>query len=73
MDQELLNKIKQKPKYYDYLKENTDLIKNFNRYKIDFKTYENFLKDKYKLRITDKISNTIDNIDLVANIINSIK
>ncbi len=73
MDLLILNKIKQNPKYYEYLKENSEWIKKFTRYTATYKDYEYFLKEKYKLRVTDKISSTIDNIDLVANIISNLK
>ncbi len=59
--------------YYQYLKENSNWIKELNRNDNNFDDFINFCKDKYSLRITDKISNVIDNIDLIQNVLNVLK
>ncbi len=66
-------KIKEEPKYYNYLKENSFWIKNFNRNQNLYKEYVNFLKNKYRLRVTDKLSDAVDSIDLVTNVLNTLK
>ncbi len=73
MNQLLLTQIKSNPKYYDYLKENSYWLKNLNRHSTIYKEYVAFIKDKYHLRPTDKIASAIDDIDLVANILTSLK
>ena len=73
MNQYLLMKIKEEPKYYNYLKENSFWIKNFNRNQNLYKEYVNFLKNKYRLRVTDKLSDAVDSIDLVTNVLNTLK
>lgn len=67
----LLEQIK-KDKLYDYLKENSYFIKHLIRNPSFYKEFKNYIKEKYQLRVTDKINNAIDNIDLINNIINTI-
>ena len=61
MELDLQYKIKNTKNYYNYLKENSYYIKKLNRNKNEFENFSNFVKDKYGLRVTDKISKTIDN------------
>ena len=58
---------------YNYLKENSYYIKKLNRNKNEFENFSNFVKDKYGLRVTDKISKTIDNIDLISTLLSTLK
>ena len=55
------------------LKENSYYIKKLNRNKNEFENFSNFVKDKYGLRVTDRISKTIDNIDLISTLLNTLK
>ena len=73
MNKILLMTLKSNPKMYEYLKENSELIKYLNRNSLAYKEYETFIKEKYKLRMTDKISSAIDNMDLVINVLNTLK
>ena len=68
MELDLQYKIKNTKNYYNYLKENSYYIKKLNRNKNEFENFSNFVKDKYGLRVTDKISKTIDNIDLISTL-----
>ena len=70
MELELQYKIKNTKNYYNYLKENSYYIKRLNR---NSKEFSNFVKDKYGLRVSDKISKTIDNIDLINTLLKAIK
>lgn len=72
MDQVIINRLK-KDKYYEYLKENSHYIKDLNRYPQNYELFKNFVKDKYHLRITDKVSNAIDDIELINSVLNTIK
>ncbi len=60
-------------KYYEYLKRNSYYIKEINRGNIDYKTFVNDMKVKYKERTSDKISNMIDNIDIISSVIETLK
>ncbi len=62
-----------KEKYYDYLKENSYLIKELYRHPENYKKIIDFFKDKYHLRVTDKISNAIDGVETISSIIDTIK
>lgn len=73
MQKYILEKLYQDPKMLELLKENSDWIKYLNR---DSRKYEEFvavMKEKYRLRKTDKINDVIDNIDLISNLFNAIK
>lgn len=72
MNRDLLLYIKSKKNYYNYLKENSYFIKQINR-ENDIKTFSNFIKEKYRLRTTDRISDVIDNIDLINNVLETLK
>ena len=65
--------IKNTKNYYAYLKENSWWIKRLNRNPNEYLELTNYFKDKYSLRVTDKISKTIDNIDLISTLLSAIK
>ena len=71
MKKELLNQIKQ-DKLFDYLKENTNYIKELNRNLEYYKTFKKEIKDKYKLNFSDKAKEVINDIELISNIISTI-
>ena len=71
MNPELLNQIK-KDKLYDYLKENSYFIKHLIRNPNFYKDFKKMIKEKYHLRLTDKLNSTLDDIELIHNIISTI-
>lgn len=71
MKKELLNQIKQ-DKLFDYIKENTNYIKELNRNPSYYKTFKKEIKDKYKLNFSDKAKEVINDIELISNIISTI-
>ncbi|MGN1337624.1 MAG: hypothetical protein ACI4WW_04035 [Candidatus Coprovivens sp.] len=71
MDETLLEEII-KDKYYDYLKENSYLIKELIRNPNNYKQFKEIIKEKYHLRISDKISSAIDDIDMISSIIDTL-
>lgn len=71
MNKELLLQIK-KDKFYEYLKTDSFFIKELIRRKDLYKEFKKIIKEKYHLRITDKINNAIDDIELISNIITTI-
>ncbi|MBD8922459.1 hypothetical protein EGR52_04555 [bacterium] len=58
---------------YLLLKENSYYIKALNRQEIDYKTFVNEMKIKYKNRTTDKINKVIDNMDLISSVLDILK
>ena len=73
MEINLQYKIKNTKGYYEYLKDNSWWIKNLSRNPDSFNDYQNYLKDKYELRTSDKISKAIDNIDLISSLLSATK
>ena len=71
MNKELLLILKNKKNYYNYFKENSFMIKQINRAG-NLKEFEEFIKNKYHLRVTDKVSSAIDNIDLISELLRTI-
>ena len=62
-----------KDKYYDYLKDNSFFIKDLYRNPNNYRLFKKFIKDKYHLKITDKITNVLDDIDLFSSVMNTLK
>lgn len=73
MELNLQYKIKNTKNYYNYLKDNSWWIKKLNRNPNSFNEFNEYIKDKYELRTTNKISKAIDNIDLISTLLNSLK
>jgi len=67
------NKILNTKNYYEYLKENSYWIKKLSRSDKYFNEFGDFVKDKYSLKVSDKINNAIDNIEIVNKVLNVIK
>lgn len=68
----ILEQIK-KDKYYNYLKENSFFIKDLNRNPRMYDSFKEYVKDKYHLRISDKVENMLDDIETISDIVNVIK
>lgn len=56
-----------------YLKENSYWYKYLNRNSDNYKFFLNAMKEKYHLRVSDKINEAIDNIDLVSTILENLR
>ena len=68
---EILNQI-HKDKLFEYLKQNSNYIKELNRNSKFYNEFKKQIKEKYKLRLTDKISDVVNDIELISNIISTI-
>ncbi len=73
MEPIIYEKLKNNPKMYEILKQNSYYIKQLNRDPNFYKIFLRDMKEKYKLRPTDKINEVIDNIDLISNILETLK
>ena len=73
MELDLIMKIKNDKKMYDLLKLNSYWIKDLNRDPNNYKRFVQEMKTKNRLRATDKISDAIDNIDLITGILDTLK
>lgn len=69
----LQKKLMEEPKMALLLKQNSYWIKNLNRSEEHYKEFVNAMKNKYNLRVTDKISEAIDQIELVSSILETLK
>ncbi len=68
-----LIELKKDAKMFDLLKYNSYWIKDLNRDPYNFKKYKESMKIKYRMRTTDKISDAIDNIDIISNVLSALK
>ena len=66
------NKIK-KDNYYNYLKENSNWIKELSRSDNNINNFIEFIKDKYSLKLADRLNNTLDKIDMINKVLTIIK
>ena len=73
MQLNLIMKIKNDKKMYELLKLNSYWIKDLNRNPNNYKKFVAEMKAKYRLRTSDKISDAIDNIDLITAILDNLK
>lgn len=65
--------LKKDKKMWDLLKSNSYWLKDLNRDVTSIKRYKEDMKVKYRLRPTDKLSDAIDNIDIISNVISALK
>ena len=56
-------------KSYRQLKENSYYFKELNRGLVDYKKFNEDMKIKYKERVTDKINNVVENMDLISSVL----
>ncbi|MBE6161279.1 MAG: hypothetical protein E7158_03565 [Firmicutes bacterium] len=73
MKTEIWMKLENDPKMSNYLKINSEWYKYLNRNPINYQKFVNAMKEKYKIRTSDKINSVIDNIDTVSSILNILK
>lgn len=73
MQMNALLELKKDAKMWDLLKQNSYWIKELNRDSLSVKKFKEDMKVKYRLRTTDKISDAIDNIDIISNVLGALK
>ena len=73
MQVNVLLELKKDEKMFELFKLNSYWIKELNRKPENIKRFKEEMKVKYKLRASDKISDAIDNIDIITNVLNAIK
>ena len=59
--------------YYNYLKENSYWIKELSRSSNNFEKFREFIKDKYSLRLSNKLEDITDKISFISNVLNTLK
>ena len=73
MPLELQIKIKSNPNYIKYLREHSNWYKILIRQPNMFKKFEEEVKETYRLRTTDKISDALSTFEMIQNILTSLK
>lgn len=73
MDLYTINYIKSNPIVYSYLRENSRFYKDLNRNPEVLKYIEDLAKERYKVRLTDKIEKLSDNIRLISTFMDVLK
>jgi len=66
-------KIKGNPNYLRYLRENSHWYKLLNRDPNNFKAFEEEVKREYKLTKADRISKTLETIEMMEKILSTLK
>lgn len=66
-------KLKNNPKYKEFLHNNSYWYKNLNRSSKNFALFENDVKEKMQLRLTDKISEVASAIDMLQVLLSKMK
>lgn len=69
MELNTLYKIKSEKKYYNYLRSHSYWYKYLNRNPDNFKEFINEYKKFSRKTTTNKVNDTINNIDMVTNIL----
>ena len=69
MELDLLFKIKNNKKHYDYLRTHSYWYKYLNRDSNNYKVFINEYKKYNREMTTNKVNDTINNIDMVTNIL----
>ncbi len=72
MEYNLQREIINNPKMYNYLKEHSYWIKYLNRNPYLYKDFINKMKEIHHERVTDKISDAMDNMDLIESVLTSL-
>ena len=73
MDIIVYQKLLEDKKMDTFLKQNAYWFKELNRNSDNYKNFVLAMKEKYRLKMTDKLSDAIDNIDLISGILNTLK
>ena len=66
-------KILNNKNYFNYLKDNSFFIKDLNRSELNYKLFDEYVKNKYTLKISDRINKVFDNVDNLSNMLNLFK
>ena len=69
MELDLIYKIKNNKKHYDYLRTHSYWYKYLNRDSNNYKTFLNEYKKYNREMTTNKVNDTINNIDMMTNIL----
>ena len=73
MDTKIKIMINSNPDYKRYLRTNSYWYKTLNRNPLMIDNFIREVKEKYKLRTTDKINDIMDKVDMISKFINVLR
>lgn len=73
MDFLLQKKLNEDKKMDLFLKQNSYWYKELNRNSDNYKNFVNAMKEKYRLKVSDRINDAIDSIDLITGVLDTLK
>lgn len=73
MSLEIQYRLKNDQNYLRYLRQNSQWYKYLNRNQVYFKQFENEAREKMSLRLSDRISSALSTIELIENVVSSLK
>jgi len=73
MTLDLQYKIKENEHYLRHLRQNSNWYKLLNRNPANFKIFEEEVKEVYKLTKADKISRTLDTIEMLEKVLSTLR
>lgn len=73
MNLSLQYRINQDIRQKQFLRENSYWYKYLNRSELNYKYFLDDMKDKYKLKPTDKLNKVIDNLNMVRSVLDVLK
>ena len=73
MDLYTINYIKSNPPIYSFLRENSSWYKVLNRNPKALKRIEELAKEKYKLRLSDRLEKLSNNMNLISSFMDVLK
>ncbi len=73
MNIKIQNKILNTKNYYVYLKDNSMFIKNLNRSVNNYKLFDEYIKNKYTLKLSDRLNKALDSVEDIYNVLSMLK
>lgn len=73
MTLDLQYKIKENEYYLRHLRQNSNWYKLLNRNPVNFKVFEEEVREVYKLTKADKISRTLDTIEMLEKVLSTLR
>ena len=73
MNLDIQYRINQDPNLKRFLRENSYWYKYLNRSSTSYKYFVNDMKDKYKLKPTDRLNKMMDNINMIKTFLDFLK
>lgn len=73
MTTEIILKINSDPRLKTFIRKYPYWYKRLNRNPLLFKEFENDMKDKFKLRPSDKLNKTLENISMIQTFLDVLK